>query len=109
MLQIEADRYLPVDDALIPLPDAPAPVAGTRFRFSRRRLEIRLDHCWCLADGHGPLRQVASLTADLRLRVLTAPGLQVYDGGHFPQTGLAGHPGQTARPQSAVAFEAQEY
>ncbi|WP_347919492.1 aldose epimerase family protein [Paracoccus marcusii] len=113
MLQIDADCYLPVDDALIPLPDAPAPVTGTRFDFRTARPlgDAGLDHCWCLADGHGPLRQVASLTApDLRLRVLTtAPGLQVYDGGHFPQTGLAGHPSQIARPQSAVAFEAQEW
>ena len=113
VLQIVADRYLPVDQALIPLPDAPAPVAGTRFDFRQPRPlgDAGLDHCWCLSDSHGPLRPVASLTApDLRLRVLTtAPGLQVYDGGHFPHGGLPGHPGQIARPQGAVAFEAQEW
>ncbi|ODT58275.1 MULTISPECIES: aldose epimerase family protein [Paracoccus] len=113
LLQVAADRYLPVDDALIPLPDAPASVAGTRFDFRTARPLGRagLDHCFCLSDDHQPLREVARLTApDLRLRVLTtAPGLQVYDGAHFPDAGLPGHPGQTARPQSAVAFEAQEW
>ncbi len=113
ILQIDADRYLPVDQSLIPLPDAPVPVAGTRFDFRQPRPlgDAGLDHCWCLSDSHRPLRRVASLTApDLRLRVLTtAPGLQVYDGGHFPQMGLSGHPGQLARPQGAVAFEAQEW
>ena len=113
LLQIAAERYLPVDDALIPLADAPAPVAGTRFDYREARPLGRagLDHCWCLSDAHQPLREAARLSApDLRLRVMTtAPGLQVYDGGHFPDAGLPGHPGQLARPQGAVAFEAQEW
>ncbi|WP_405404553.1 aldose epimerase family protein [Paracoccus sp. Ld10] len=113
ILQVDADRYLPVDHELIPLPDAPANVAGTRFDFRQPRPvgHAGLDHCWCLSDRHGPLRHAASLIApDVRLRVLTtAPGLQVYDGGHFPQAGIPGHPDQLARPQGAVAFEAQEW
>lgn len=112
-LQVEAERYLPVDAALLPLPEAPAQVVGTRFDFRKPRAlgDAGLDHCFCLSDGHRPLREVASVRADdLRLRVLTTmPGLQVYDAGHFPNAGLPGHPGQRARPQAALALEAQEW
>lgn len=112
-LQVDADRYLPVDEGKLPLPSAPAPVAGTRFdmRAPRALDDQGIDHCLCLSDGPRPLRQVACLQApNLQLRVLTtAPGLQVYDGGHFPAQGIAGHPGQWARPGSSLALEAQEW
>ncbi len=99
MLRIDADRYLPVDDALIPLPDAPAPVTGTRFDFRTAGPlgDAGLDHCWCPGRRAWPLAAGGQLTApDLRLAVLTtAPGLQVYDGGHFPQTGLPATPARS--------------
>ncbi|WP_282603098.1 aldose epimerase family protein [Paracoccus sp. PARArs4] len=113
MLTVHADRYLPVDASGIPLAGAPAPVAGTRFDFRQPRTLGRdgIDHCFCLPDGDGPMRQVATLqSSDLRLAVLTtAPGLQIYDGGHFPPEGIPAHKGQLARPRAAVAFEAQAW
>lgn len=111
-LTIRADRYLPTQNG-IPIPDAPAAVADSRFDYRQPRLVGTggVDHCFCLSDGARPLREVASLSAPaLTLRVqTTAPGLQVYDGGHFPEHGLPGHPGQVARPQGSLAFEAQEW
>lgn len=113
LLTVHADRYLPVDRKGIPLPDAPAPVAGTRFDYRQPRPlgHEGIDHCFCLSDADQPLRPVAMLqSTDLRLQVLTtAAGLQIYDGGHFPETGLPAHPGQAARPRAGIAFEAQAW
>ncbi|MBU2957798.1 aldose epimerase family protein [Paracoccus sp. 1_MG-2023] len=113
LLTVHADRYLPVDGTGIPLPDAPAPVFGTRFDYRQPRPLGRdgIDHCFCLSDGDLPMREVATLQSqDLRLRVMTtAAGLQIYDGGHFPAHGIPAHKGQLARPRAAVAFEAQAW
>ncbi|MFZ5963100.1 aldose epimerase family protein [Thalassococcus sp. BH17M4-6] len=95
-LWIDADRYLPVDDRLIPVPEAPAPVADTRFDFRtpRRIGTDGIDHNFCLNETPGDMRKVVRVTADngLSLEVETdQPGLQVYDANSQPKlTGLGG-------------------
>ena len=91
MLQIGATRYLPVDDRLIP--DAPAPVAGTRYDFRKARPVVRegdvlLDHNFCL-DG----APAVTLTGNgVRLTVTTdAPGLQVYEAEAMSDASLKEH------------------
>jgi aldose 1-epimerase len=92
---IDADRYLPVDELMIPTHDAPTPVDGTRFDFRavRRIGTDGLDHNFCLNGETGSLRRVARLDAGaLTLEVHTdQPGLQVYDSARQPaMTGLGG-------------------
>ncbi|TJZ90313.1 galactose mutarotase [Paracoccus gahaiensis] len=108
-LWIDADRYLPVDDDLIPTGHI-APVAGTPFDFRDPR-PIRpgaYDHNLCLSDGPQPLREVARLTGreGLTLRLsTTACGLQLYDGAHLQD--VPGLEGRTYGPHAGLALEAQ--
>lgn len=105
-LQIHADRYVPVDDALIPT--GTAPVEGTPFDFRAARQprpgEPPMDHNWCTADARGPLREVLVLqgASGVTLRLSTTePGLQVYDGSQGARPGAALH--------EALAIEAQAW
>lgn len=108
-LTIDADRYLPVDDDLIPA-GPPAPVHGTPFDFTtaRRIGDGAFDHNFCLSDAPRPLRAVARLTgrSGLSMQVLTtACGLQIYDGASLPPvTGLGG---RAYGPHAGIALEAQ--
>lgn len=90
-LSINASRYLPVDDRLIPLTGAPAPVAGTPFDFRRAKPVGRdliaaggYDHCYALEGADGGLGLAATLSepdSGVRLEVWTdLPGLQCYSG-----------------------------
>ena len=108
-LRIAANRYLPVDDDLIPLPGT-APVEGTRFDFRQaRQIEPgEYDHNFCLSDGTVAPRMVAELTGQsgVRMQIETdQPGLQVYDGVHF--NGLAGLEGRRYDRFAGVALETQ--
>lgn len=108
-LHIAADRYLPVDDDLIPLPGL-APVDGTRFDFRQARALAPggYDHNLCLSDGPVASRIVAELTGQsgISMRIETdQPGLQVYDGAHF--RGLPGLDGRRYGPFAGVALETQ--
>lgn len=110
-LTVHADRYLAVDDDLIPA--AVRPVEGTAFDFRRGRAlpaEGLLDHNLCLSDAPAPLREVAILRSrrsGVAMRVATTePGLQVYDGARLdtPVPGLEGrrygaHAGCALEPQ----------
>jgi aldose 1-epimerase len=96
-LQIDADRYTPVDPTLIPTGDL-APVAGTPFdfrsparigdRIDLRHQQIRqakgFDHNFVLADGDRALAPAATLRDRQSGRALsvatTEPGLQFYSG-----------------------------
>lgn len=107
VLQIGAMRYLPVDDRLIP--DAPAPVAGTRYDFREARPVIRngdplLDHNFCLDTS-----PALSLTGDgIRLTVTTdAPGLQIYEAAHLDAAG--GHDGRHYGRHAGLAIEPQHW
>lgn len=108
-LRIAADRYLPVDDDLIPLPGI-APVQGTRFDFRQARQIApgEFDHNFCLSDGPAAPRVVADLIGQsgIRMQLETdQPGLQVYDGLHF--NGLAGLDGRCYDHFAGVALETQ--
>lgn len=115
LLQIDAERYLPVNDALIP--GDPAPVAGTAFDFrSPRRLgadkSVRYDHNFCLSDSRKALRKVARLagTSGLAMTVeTTEPGLQIYDAARNDTAPFVGHVGTAYGPHAGIAIEAQSW
>lgn len=108
-LRVAADRYLPVDDDLIPLGEA-VPVAGTRFDFRRARPigPGGCDRNFCLSGGPAAPRVVADLVGQtgIAMRIETdQPGLQVYDGAHFD--GVDGLDGRRYGPFAGVALEPQ--
>jgi aldose 1-epimerase len=111
LLTVQADRYVTVDDDLIPT--GIAPVEGTRFDFrAGRALPERglLDHNLCLSDRRGPLREVAVLRSNasgVEMRVATTePGLQVYDGAKLAVE-VPGLDGRRYGPHAGVALEPQ--
>lgn len=82
-LEVETDRYLPVDADTIPTGEI-APVTGTPYDHRMPRApDPSLDHNFCFAPAAGP-RRLARLTgaSGRALEVVSdAPGLQVYAGG----------------------------
>ncbi|MCK0167974.1 galactose mutarotase [Jannaschia sp. S6380] len=109
ILTVAADRYVPVDDDLIPT--GVAPVDGTRFDFRAGRAlpgDGLLDHNLCLSDARVPLRPVATLRAgDLSMTLATTePGLQVYNGALLA-TPVPGIDGRTYRAHAGTALEPQ--
>jgi aldose 1-epimerase len=114
LLRIDADRYTPVDGALIPT-GALAPVAGTRMDFRRARPIGRggYDNNWVLnrRTGPGPA-EAAELRDPVGGRVLTVvtdqPGLQFYSGTFLDGT-LRGHSGRPYRQGAGVALETQHF
>ena len=110
-LHVAADRYLAVDDDLIPT--GPASVEGTTLDFRQGRAlpgEGLLDHNLCLAGARRDLTEVAVLRSEasgVEMRLATTePGLQVYDGaklkGEVPGLG-----GRRYGPHAGVALEPQ--
>lgn len=104
-LRIAADRWLPVDSAMLPTGQV-AEVAGTAMDFrSLRRIapgDPPLDTCFCLSDRRQPLRDVLWLrgASGVTMTVATTePGVQVYDGRAAPRPGRA--------PCEALAIEPQ--
>jgi len=98
LLQINADKYTPVDSTLIPTGEL-APVAGTPFDFTKataigQRIEDKsnvqlkygkgYDHNFVLNGKPGELFKAATLTSDksgIVMDVFTVePGLQIYTG-----------------------------
>jgi aldose 1-epimerase len=111
VLRVAADRYVAVDDGLIPT--GVASVEGTRFDFREgRRLPEAdlLDHNLCLSDARTALRDVAWLRSEasgVEMTVATTePGLQVYDGAKL-NTQVPGLGGRTYRAHAGVALEPQ--
>lgn len=127
-MSIKADEWLPTDETLIPLPEAPAPVEGTPMDF-RTAKEIGrdinsdfaalkygkgYDNCWVIREWEpGRLMTDAvvltSKESGRRLRIDTdQPGVQVYTGNW-----LAGSPlnrsGKPYEDYDGVAIEAQGY
>ena len=119
-LCVDADAYLPVNEALIPTGEL-RPVVGTPFDFRSKKPigrdigmdDVQLDrangydHCWVL-NGAG-LRQVAELAhagSGRRMTVETdQPGLQVYSGN-----GFGGGSREAIYPQyGGVALETQHF
>lgn len=105
-LYINADRYLPVNEHLIPTGRIAA-VAGTAFdHLTPKPLDPAVDHNFCCADAQSneaSLRAILHGADGLVLRIdSTEPGLQVYAGAHLPTL-----PGTDIAPFSAIALEPQ--
>ena len=114
-LQIPAQTYLPVDDALIPTGEL-RQVAGTPFDFrSRRRIgsegAVVFDNTYVLPDAAGGLRKAARVDAPqsgLAMEVWTTePGLQFFDGGTMRP--LRGRNGVAYGPYSGLCLEPQRF
>lgn len=124
-LRLNASRYLPTDDTLIPTGEL-APVAGTPMDFTEPKelgQDIRADfpaliygkgydNCWVIDEADGSLRTIAVLTEEKSGRTLTVsttqPGVQVYTGNW-----LAGCPankaGRSYDDYDGVAIECQGF
>lgn len=108
-LCIDADRFLAVDEDMIPTGE-PTPVAGTAFDYREPRTPDRaLDHNFCLSDRRGQMRHACTLEAgDLRLDIeTTEPGLQVYTGRKIATAPFAGHSGYPYCANAGIALEPQ--
>jgi aldose 1-epimerase len=126
-LRINADRFTPVNDNLIPTGEF-APVAGTPFDFRRMKRigrDIRrankpqgdqltiahgYDHNWILNGSGMRLAAVAEDPGSGRvLRTYTTePGVQLYTG-NFLVGDLVGTRGHTYRQSDAFTLETQHY
>jgi aldose 1-epimerase len=127
-LMINADRYTPVDDTLIPTGQL-APVQGTPFDFRKpTAIGARInaddpqikkgpgyDHNWVLnagAAGGSNLAVAARLTDPKSGRTLeiqtTEPGLQFYSG-NFLDGSITGKGGHVYGKRSALCLETQHF
>ena len=123
-LTIEADRYTPVDEALIPTGEV-APVADTPFDFRRPgaigariaqagNAQLKFgkgyDHNWVL-NGSG-LRRAAFVHEPKSGRTLevttTEPGLQFYSGNRLDGT-VTGKEGAVYGPRAGFCLETQHF
>ena len=117
-LQILAETYLPVDDALIPLGSIEK-VQGTIFDFSSMRTiadadpdRLGHDHNLVLA-GNRKIDEAATILqssdAELTLKLVTdQPGIQLYTGKKL-NVAIAGHNGATYRSFGGVCLEPQGF
>ena len=124
-VQIEADRFTPVDGALIPTGEL-RPVAGTPFDFHQptaigARIEQDdeqlkrgqgYDHNYVLNHPPGRLDVIARVTEPVTGRVLevltTEPGVQFYSG-NFIKDGIKGKGGRVYNRRTGFCFEAQHF
>lgn len=114
VLRLAADRYLPVDTALIPA-GPPAPVDGTPFDFRNpRRLDAAVppggfDHNFCLISQAAPQIALRDPSSGRGLTLWTdQPGVQVYTAGHI-QPGTPGKSGAQVGPRAGLALETQRW
>lgn len=123
-LQIDADRYTPVDDTLIPTGEL-ARVADTPFDFRRptwigERIEDKhpqlvighgYDHNWVLNGGPG-LKHAVWLSDPESGRTMdiftTEPGIQFYSGNFLDGT-VTGKQGQVYRRRFGLCLEPQHF
>jgi len=85
-LQINADRYLPMSEALLPTGEI-APVAGTAFDFRALRpiAQGGYDHNFCLNGGDAPAAVVYEPASGRVMELRTnQPGIQLYTGNSLP-------------------------
>jgi len=119
-LQIDADRYTPVDTTLIPTGEL-KPVKGTPFDFTTaQRIGSRIDsvpggydHNWVLnRKDSSSIQLVATLRDSLSGRKLevftTQPGLQFYSG-NFLDGKFVNRDGKTLLIHTALCLETQHY
>lgn len=125
VLTLNADKYTPADDTLIPTGKI-EPVAGTPLDFTKpKRIGARIekltdtsalgyDHNFVLnakQDDSKPYNHAATLlhkASGRRLRIMTKePGIQFYSGNFLK--GQQGKNGKTYAHRSAVCLETQHY
>jgi aldose 1-epimerase len=125
ILRLAAERYLPVDEGLIPLGEQRS-VRSTPFDFTGPRsigsgisadeAQLRLaggyDHCWVLAQQSAACTLAAELYEPMSGRALTLfttqPGIQVYTG-NFLDGGIRGKRGQRYGRHSGLCLETQHF
>ena len=126
LLQINADKYTPVDSTLIPTGEL-APVAGTPFDFTKataigQRIEDKsnvqlkygkgYDHNFVLNGKPGELFKAATLTSDksgIVMDVFTVePGLQIYTG-NFMDGSTTLKNGIKDKHRTALCLETQHF
>ena len=124
-LQLFADRFTPVDDALIPLGEL-APVEGTPFdfrkpttigaRIDRDHVQIRrgrgYDHNFVLtraADGLQRAARVVERSSGRTMEVATTePGVQLYTG-NFLDGAITGKQGRVYQRRFGFCLETQHF
>lgn len=123
-LKLEAGKYTPVDDGLIPTGEL-APVKGTPFDFTQFKLigqDIEklankegtggYDHNFCLDAGRGALHLAATLrdpVSGRQMEVWTSePGVQFYTG-NFLNGSIIGKGGAVYNKHAALCLETQTY
>lgn len=96
-VRLNADRYTPVDNSLIPTGEIRA-VAGTEFDFTNTRIIENgfYDHNFVLSGGDNPAAYVVEPETGRTLSVYTTmPGIQFYCGGSLtPRKGKHGDIGR---------------
>jgi aldose 1-epimerase len=125
ILTINADRFTPVDETLIPTGEL-RPVAGTPFDFTRPTpIGLRIDqadeqlacglgydHNWVLNNSDGSLALAARVLEPGSGRVMevytTEPGLQFYSG-NFLDGSVTGKGGQAYQQRTGFCLETQHF
>jgi aldose 1-epimerase len=119
ILQVNAEKYTPVDSALIPTGEL-AGVRGTAFDFLEpHRIGERIalvpggyDHNFVLIQGKSPLHPAATLKDPRSGRVLristTEPGLQFYSGNFLDGTQVT-DAGQKIEIHTGLCLETQHF
>ena len=107
-MQLNADRYLPVDDLLIPVGD-PVSVEGTKFDFrTMRYVADDFDHSFVFGDQreYKKLGDLYSPASGIGLSIYSdMPALQVYTCGRMNEK--AGKGGIPLHTHQAIALETQ--
>ncbi|MEM9012263.1 MAG: aldose epimerase family protein [Pseudomonadota bacterium] len=117
-LQMDVDRYLPVNETQIPTGEL-ASVDGTRFDFRAARTlweadpeGLGIDHCLVFRDGRDPTEPAARLRSDetgLGLSLWTEePGVQLFDAHPF-EIARPGLSGERLGPYCGLCLEAQHF
>ena len=124
-VQINADKFLPVDSTLIPT-GKEEDVDGTPFDFTQPQIvgsrinddnqQLKFangyDHCWVLDKNDGELSLAARVTDPQSGRVLelftTEPGVQFYTGNFLDGT-LTGKNGIMYKFRSALCLEPEHF
>lgn len=121
-LQIAADRFLPVDDAMIPTGELQQ-VAGTPMDFRTAKAigrdlregteQLRngagYDHTWVLERAAEPAVRLVHPGSGRVLELRTdQPGVQFYSGNHLDGT-LVGKGGRTYRQSDGLCLETQHF
>jgi aldose 1-epimerase len=117
-LKLDCDRYLPVDNLLIPTGQIQA-VRGTPFDFTQTKPIGRdlksaggYDHCMVLRDGKDSLKTFAWVNDPLSGRTLTVsttkPAVQLYTGNFLNGSDI-GKDGQVYHKHAGFCLETQHF